>query len=101
MITARALPGLPEVFVGDDLAALIATARDALDPGIMSFDPGDVLVVAHKVVSKAEGRVVALRDVEPTERAVTLAASWARTTRARSRSSCARAPRSCAPSTAC
>jgi coenzyme F420-0:L-glutamate ligase/coenzyme F420-1:gamma-L-glutamate ligase len=73
MITARALPGLPEVFVGDDLAALIATARDALDPGTMSFDAGDVLVVAHKVVSKAEGRVVALRDVEPTERAVALA----------------------------
>jgi len=74
MITARALPGLPEVFVGDDLAALIATARDALNAGVMSFDPGDVLVVAHKVVSKAEGRVVALRDVEPTERAVALAA---------------------------
>ena len=74
MISARALPGLPEVFVGDDLAALIATARDALDAGVMSFDPGDVLVVAHKVVSKAEGRVVALRDVEPTERAVALAA---------------------------
>jgi coenzyme F420-0:L-glutamate ligase/coenzyme F420-1:gamma-L-glutamate ligase len=74
MISARALPGLPEVFVGDDLAGLIATARDALDPGTMSFDAGDVLVVAHKVVSKAEGRVVALRDVEPTGRAVALAA---------------------------
>jgi coenzyme F420-0:L-glutamate ligase/coenzyme F420-1:gamma-L-glutamate ligase len=70
MITARALPGLPEVRVGDDLAALLATARDALDPG--GFGDGEVLVVAHKVVSKAEGRVVALGDVEPSARALEL-----------------------------
>jgi coenzyme F420-0:L-glutamate ligase/coenzyme F420-1:gamma-L-glutamate ligase len=74
MITARALPGLPEVQRGDDLAALLAAAREALDPGATGFAPGEVLVVAHKVVSKAEGRVVALRDVEPSERAIELAA---------------------------
>jgi coenzyme F420-0:L-glutamate ligase / coenzyme F420-1:gamma-L-glutamate ligase len=66
-VGARALPGLPEVREGDDLAALLAAARGA------AFAPGEVLVVAHKVVSKAEGRVVALADVEPSPRALELA----------------------------
>jgi coenzyme F420-0:L-glutamate ligase/coenzyme F420-1:gamma-L-glutamate ligase len=65
------LPGLPEVRPGDDLAALLAEAGARLDPPL---GPGDVLVVAHKVVSKAEGRVRALADVEPGERARALAA---------------------------
>ena len=69
-VGARALPGLPEVRAGDDLAALLATAR-----GDGGFTPGEVLVVAHKVVSKAEGRVVALDDVEPSPRALELAAA--------------------------
>jgi len=76
MIAARALPGLPEVEAGDDLAALLSAARDALDPGVTGFGPGELLVLAHKVVSKAEGRVVALRDVEPSPRAVELAAGF-------------------------
>jgi coenzyme F420-0:L-glutamate ligase/coenzyme F420-1:gamma-L-glutamate ligase len=73
MITARALPGLPEVGLGDDLAALLARGRDALDGGVTGFAAGDVLVVAHKVVSKAEGRVVALVDVTPSPEALALA----------------------------
>ncbi len=78
MITAQALPGLPEVRAGDDLAALLAIARDKLDAGPPAgFGPGDVLVVAHKVVSKAEGRVVALADVEPSARATELTARLA------------------------
>jgi coenzyme F420-0:L-glutamate ligase / coenzyme F420-1:gamma-L-glutamate ligase len=64
-LAARAIPGLPEVRPGDDLAALIA-ARAA-------FAPGDVLVVAHKIVSKAEGALRALDDVRPGERASALA----------------------------
>jgi coenzyme F420-0:L-glutamate ligase/coenzyme F420-1:gamma-L-glutamate ligase len=56
------------VLPGDDLAALIATAAPP------DLDDGDVLVVAHKVVSKAEGRVRRLADVEPGERAIELAA---------------------------
>jgi coenzyme F420-0:L-glutamate ligase/coenzyme F420-1:gamma-L-glutamate ligase len=68
VITGRALAGLPEVRPGDDLAALLAAAR-----GDDGFAPGEVLVVAHKVVSKAEGRIVALRDVEPSPRALQLA----------------------------
>jgi coenzyme F420-0:L-glutamate ligase/coenzyme F420-1:gamma-L-glutamate ligase len=67
------LPGLPEVRPGDDLAALLADAP--LDPPL---GPGDVLVVAHKVVSKAEGRLRALADVEPGERARALAAEHAK-----------------------
>jgi coenzyme F420-0:L-glutamate ligase/coenzyme F420-1:gamma-L-glutamate ligase len=70
MIAARALPEIPEVRPGDDLAAQLASAR-----GDGGFAPGDVLVVAHKVVSKAEGRIVALGDVEPSPRAVELAAA--------------------------
>ena len=48
------MTGLPEVREGDDLAALLAAAAQ--------FEEGDVLVVSHKIVSKAEGRV--LRGVE-------------------------------------
>ena len=49
--------GLPEIEPGDDLAALIAAAADLVD--------GDVVVVTSKIVSKAEGRIVELDDVEP------------------------------------
>ena len=66
-----ALPGLPEVRPGDDLAALLAAAGARLDPPLGA---GDVLVVAHKVVSKAEGRVRALAGIEPSPRAAALAA---------------------------
>jgi coenzyme F420-0:L-glutamate ligase/coenzyme F420-1:gamma-L-glutamate ligase len=62
------VPGLPEVRPGDDLAALIAAAAPP------DLDDGDVLVVAHKVVSKSEGRVRRLSEVEPDERATALAA---------------------------
>ena len=60
----RVIPvkGLPEMREGDDVAALIAAAAELED--------GDVLVVAHKVVSKAEGRVVKLSDVAPGEREI-------------------------------
>jgi coenzyme F420-0:L-glutamate ligase / coenzyme F420-1:gamma-L-glutamate ligase len=63
----RILPvtGLPEIREGDDLAALV-TDR-------VTLEDGDVLVVAQKVVSKAEGRVVRLDDLEPSERALELA----------------------------
>jgi len=53
--------GLPEIREGDDLAALVAAA--------VELEDGDVVVVAQKVVSKSEGRVVSLADVEPSERA--------------------------------
>jgi coenzyme F420-0:L-glutamate ligase/coenzyme F420-1:gamma-L-glutamate ligase len=70
-LTVAPLPGVPEVRPGDDLGALLAAAAGRLGDGLAG---GDVLAVAHKVVSKAEGRVVALRDVTPGERARALAA---------------------------
>ena len=67
MISARPLTGIPEIRPGDDLAAALADAAGELRRG-------DVLCVAHKVVSKAEGRVRRLADVEPGPRASELAA---------------------------
>ncbi|HEX8053239.1 MAG TPA: coenzyme F420-0:L-glutamate ligase [Thermoleophilaceae bacterium] len=67
---------LPEVRPGDDLGALIADAA----PADLASD--DVLVVAHKVVSKAEGRLRRLEEVEPGERAVELAAPYGKDPRA-------------------
>ncbi len=71
MIRADALPGIPEVRPGDDLAAVLAAAAARLDGGL---GPGDVLAIAHKVVSKAEGAVRDLAAVTPGERALALAA---------------------------
>jgi coenzyme F420-0:L-glutamate ligase/coenzyme F420-1:gamma-L-glutamate ligase len=71
VVGAVALPGLPEVRPGDDLGALLAAAAERLDGGLAD---GDVLAISHKVVSKAEGRIVRLADVEPGERARALAA---------------------------
>ncbi|MEA2198436.1 MAG: coenzyme F420-0:L-glutamate ligase / coenzyme F420:gamma-L-glutamate ligase [Solirubrobacteraceae bacterium] len=77
MLTAAALAGLPEIEPGADLAALIATSitrmRAAADPDHLELTPGDVLVIAHKAVSKAEGRIRSLADVSPTDRARALA----------------------------
>jgi coenzyme F420-0:L-glutamate ligase/coenzyme F420-1:gamma-L-glutamate ligase len=64
----RVIPvaGIAEVREGDDVGHLLAAAA--------SFEDGDVVVVAQKVVSKAEGRVVRLDDVEPSADARALAA---------------------------
>ena len=67
MISLEPLRGLPELRPGDDLAAVLA-------PAAAELRPTDVLAVAHKVVSKAEGRVVRLEDVTPGPRARALAA---------------------------
>lgn len=64
------LRGIPELDDGDDLAALLADA--AARTG--GFEPGDVVVVAQKAVSKVEGRVVHLSEIEPSPRAHELAA---------------------------
>ena len=67
MSELRVIPvrGIPEVREGEDVGALVAAAA--------ALEDGDVLVVAQKVVSKAEGRVVRLDDVEPSQRARELA----------------------------
>ena len=66
------LSGLPEVVAGDDLPHLIA---DAIGKDKLRVHNQDILVIAHKIVSKAEGRVVNLEEVDPS----TLALSWAGT----------------------
>ncbi|HUP33374.1 MAG TPA: coenzyme F420-0:L-glutamate ligase [Gaiellaceae bacterium] len=63
------LEGVPEIEADDDLAALLAAAADRAG----GLEDADVVVVAQKVVSKAEGRVVALGDVQPSPRALELA----------------------------
>ena len=65
-MTIIPVEGLPELAVGDDLGALVA--------GAAALEDRDVLVIAQKAVSKAEGRVVRLADVVPSERAHELAA---------------------------
>lgn len=68
-LTAVAVEGVPEVHPGDDLAGLIAGALARQEETI---EPGDVLVMAHKIVSKAEGRIRRLADVQPGPRAIEL-----------------------------
>jgi coenzyme F420-0:L-glutamate ligase / coenzyme F420-1:gamma-L-glutamate ligase len=69
-VTFFALPGIPLVEPGDDLAAILAKALIESEVGLHDRD---VLVVAQKIVSKAEGRYVRLDDVKPSERAVEIA----------------------------
>jgi coenzyme F420-0:L-glutamate ligase / coenzyme F420-1:gamma-L-glutamate ligase len=68
-LSARALAGLPELRAGDELAALIVAAA----AGGEGLRDGQLVSIAHKVVSKAEGAVVSLGDVQPGERARELA----------------------------
>jgi coenzyme F420-0:L-glutamate ligase/coenzyme F420-1:gamma-L-glutamate ligase len=70
-VTISGLSGIKLVEPGDDLAAITVAAFAA--NGIVPED-GDVLVVAQKIVSKAEGRYVDVATVEPSERAIALAA---------------------------
>src|SRR5580700_5728657 len=70
-LTITGLVGVPMVQPGDDLAAitLAGFAASGLSP-----EDGDVLVVAQKIVSKSEGRIVEVATVQPSERAIALAA---------------------------
>ncbi|MDE0130928.1 MAG: coenzyme F420-0:L-glutamate ligase [bacterium] len=61
-ISIHPVKGLPEISEGDDLALLIG---DLLAESGLGLQPGDVVVVTHKVVSKAEGRMVELEDDGP------------------------------------
>ncbi len=70
----RAIPvlGIRDVFAGDSVANLVV---DALALGGLRFHDGDILVVKHKIVSKAEGRTVALDSVKPSAAARKFATS--------------------------
>lgn len=71
-LSVQALPGVPEVAPGDDLVAL---ALAALGRAGLTLQDGDVLVLAQKIVSKAEGRQVDLASVQPGPEALALAAT--------------------------
>lgn len=82
-LLAVALPELPEVRPGDDLGRLAAEAWWSLTVTApdLAPRPGDVLVITQKVVSKAEGRVVRLAEVEPRAEAVAFARAWGKDAR--------------------
>lgn len=65
-----AISGMPSIQPGDDLAALIVQQLQRSGEGLQ---PGDIVVVAQKIVSKAEGRLIKLSDVRPGEQAQELA----------------------------
>lgn len=71
-VEVKALPGIPDVKQGDNLAGLL---KQSLDKQGMSIQDKDVLVVSQKVVSKAEGRVVDLNSVSPSAKAKQIAGS--------------------------
>jgi F420-0:gamma-glutamyl ligase len=66
-----ALKEIPSIAAGDDLAPIIELAAGASG---LTFRDGDIVVVAQKIVSKAEGRLVRLADIVPSPHAVELAA---------------------------
>jgi len=69
-LTLTALPNIPLVQRGDNLAALVLRGLDAAR---IQLANDDVIVLAQKIVSKSEGRMVRLRDVTPSPRAIELA----------------------------
>jgi coenzyme F420-0:L-glutamate ligase/coenzyme F420-1:gamma-L-glutamate ligase len=70
-LTITAVDGLLEILPGDDLATLI---RDAARAQGEEIRDGDIVVIAQKIVSKSEGRIVHLADIVPGERAREMAA---------------------------
>jgi len=78
-LTLTAIEGIPMVKRGDDLADLIVRALDAMH---LKLENGDVVTVCQKIVSKSEGRVVSLEDIEPSPLAKNFAARWEKDPRA-------------------
>jgi coenzyme F420-0:L-glutamate ligase/coenzyme F420-1:gamma-L-glutamate ligase len=73
-LSAQSLPRLPEIRAGNDLAELIVQALHTERPLAAPLHDGQIVVIAHKAVSKAEGAVVDLATVTPGEAARELAA---------------------------
>ena len=70
VVRFAALGGVPLVKPGNDIAAIILSALAASDEHLSD---GDVIVIAQKIVSKAEGRIVRLNSVSPSAEAQSLA----------------------------
>ena len=69
-VSLTALTGLPLIEKDDDLGELILTGLAANN---IAVETNDVVAVAQKIVSKAEGRLVSLSDVDPTQDALDIA----------------------------
>jgi coenzyme F420-0:L-glutamate ligase/coenzyme F420-1:gamma-L-glutamate ligase len=65
--------GMPEVVPGDDLASIIG---DGIAASGERLEPGDIAVVTHKIISKAEGQVVDLRTITPSALATNFGERW-------------------------
>src|SRR5262245_64269594 len=78
VITVAAVPGIPEIASGDDLGTIIANALTRVS---RTSEDGDVFVVAQKIVSKAEGAIVALDDVSPSPKAEQWASTYGKDAR--------------------
>ena len=72
-VTLVGIEGMPEFQAGDDVGASLVEACHAQGT---SLAVGDLLVVTQKIVSKAEGRVVDLRNVQPSALATDFASRW-------------------------
>src|SRR5436309_1792432 len=77
-LTIIGLAGVPMVQPGDDVASLTLAAYAATK---LTLEDGDVIVVAQKIVSKSEGRIVEVASVIPSERAIALAAETGKDSR--------------------
>ena len=64
-----AIPGIPDIKPGDDLVDLLLSG---LTRDNKKLEAGDILVIAHKIVSKAENRFVSYSDVQPSREAIKL-----------------------------
>jgi coenzyme F420-0:L-glutamate ligase / coenzyme F420-1:gamma-L-glutamate ligase len=71
-LTLRPIPHIPMIQPGDNLAEILLRALDAMP---QPLEDGDILVLAQKIISKAEGRLVNLAQVEPSAEALELAGS--------------------------
>lgn len=77
-VTILPVDGIPNIVEGDNVAAMIC---DAIAGSVGVLDPGDVVVVTHKIVSKAEGGLIALSTIEPSVLASRIATDWGKDAR--------------------
>lgn len=66
-ISIMGLAGVPDVYPGDDLGMVLCTC---LEKEKIALDDGDIVCIAHKIVSKAEGRIVNLNEITPSKDAL-------------------------------
>ena len=69
-ISVNVIPSFPLIEAGDDIGQIIL---DAADKAELKIEDGDILVIAQKVISKSEGRLVKLEDITPSQEAHDLA----------------------------